>query len=233
MHVIITGASKGIGNALAKEFSHIEKVHLYLVSRSESLLKKVKEECSKNNSGANITLIPFDLRKLEKEKLPDKLSIPRVDILINNAGLLVNKSFDELKLEEISAMIGVNYLAPVLLLQNLIDRLGGEVPSHVVNISSMGGFQGSAKFPGLSIYSSTKAALASLTECLAEEYKGKNIFFNCLALGAVQTEMLENAFPGYKAPVDSEEMAKYITNFAIEGFKYFNGKVLPISVSTP
>ena len=136
-------------------------------------------------------------------------------------------------LEEITAMIAVNYLSPVLLIQKLIERMGGKQPTHVVNIGSMGGFQGSSKFPGLSVYSSSKAALASLTECLAEEYKGRNIFFNCLALGAVQTEMLEQAFPGYKALVEPDEMAKYIVDFAINGYRFFNGKIIPLSVSTP
>lgn len=97
----------------------------------------------------------------------------------------------------------------------------------------MGGFQGSAKFPGLSAYSSSKAALACLTECLAEEFKDKNIAFNCLALGAVQTEMLNEAFPGYKAPLNASDMAAYIANFSINGHQYFNGKIIPVSLSTP
>jgi NAD(P)-dependent dehydrogenase (short-subunit alcohol dehydrogenase family) len=97
----------------------------------------------------------------------------------------------------------------------------------------MGGYQGSVKFKGLSLYSATKAAIASLTECLATEYTNKNIFFNCLALGAVQTEMLNEVFPGYIAPLSAKEMAGFISQFAINGYKYFNGKVLPVSVSTP
>jgi short-subunit dehydrogenase len=233
MNVIITGASKGIGYALAKEFVKIGQYQLYLISRSKSRLQKLKDECYKINPESKVLIIPYDLRDLESENLPSELNIPHIDILINNAGLLVNKPFSELNLQDITAMIGVNYLSPVLLIQKLINRMGGKQPSHVVNISSMGGFQGSAKFSGLSIYSSTKAAVASLTECLAEEYKDRNIFFNCLALGAVQTEMLEQAFPGFKAPVEPEEMAKYIVGFAKKGYKHFNGKVLPVSVSTP
>ena len=97
----------------------------------------------------------------------------------------------------------------------------------------MGGFQGSSKFPGLSAYSASKAALANLTECLAEELKEKNICANCLALGAVQTEMLETAFPGYVAPVKSREMASFIAYFATRGHQFYNGKILPVSVSTP
>ena len=93
--------------------------------------------------------------------------------------------------------------------------------------------QGSAKFPGLTAYSSSKAAIAGLTECLAEELKDKNISVNCLAIGAVQTEMLEEAFPGYKAPLSPKQMAEYIFDFALKGHQYYNGKILPVSSSTP
>jgi NAD(P)-dependent dehydrogenase (short-subunit alcohol dehydrogenase family) len=75
--------------------------------------------------------------------------------------------------------------------------------------------------------------LACLTECLAEEFKEKNIAFNCLALGAVQTEMLVEAFPGYKAPLTAEEMAEFIMSFSLDGQKYLNGKIIPVSMSTP
>ena len=105
--------------------------------------------------------------------------------------------------------------------------------SHVLNISSIGGVQGSLKFPGLAAYSSSKGALLTLTELLAEEYKDSKISFNALALGAVQTEMLEEAFPGYKAPVSAAEMAAYIFNFATTGHRFYNGKILQVSSNTP
>ena len=115
----------------------------------------------------------------------------------------------------------------------MFSNMGGVKPTHVVNIGSMGGVQGSVKFPGLSIYSASKAALATLTECLAAEYPDKNIYFNCLALGAVQTEMFDEAFPGYKAPLTADEAAEFITDFALNGYKYFNGKIIPVSLSIP
>ena len=105
--------------------------------------------------------------------------------------------------------------------------------SHVVSISSMGGIQGSMKFAGLSAYSSSKGALITLSELLAEEYKEQGIAFNVLALGSVQTEMLAEAFPGYQAPLSASQMADYIFNFALTGNQYFNGKILQVSSSTP
>ena len=97
----------------------------------------------------------------------------------------------------------------------------------------MGAVQGSAKFPGLAYYSASKAAIANLTECLAEEYKEHNTAFNCLALGSANTEMFNEAFPGYKAAVSAQEMADLISDFAVNGQKYFNGKIIPVSVNTP
>jgi NAD(P)-dependent dehydrogenase (short-subunit alcohol dehydrogenase family) len=128
-------------------------------------------------------------------------------------------------------MYNTNVFAPFLIIQDLLPLFNKN--SHIINIGSIGGFQGSSKFPGLSAYSSSKAALAGLSECLAEELAPKKIKVNCLALGAVQTDMLEEAFPGYKAPLNPTEMATFITWFALNGKNYFNGKVLPVSLSTP
>ncbi len=153
------------------------------------------------------------------------------DILINNAGLLVNKPFTEITRSDFKKSYDVNVLGPAALIQEVLPFM--KKTSHVVNISSMGGVQGSVKFPGLSAYSSSKSAILSLTELLAEEYKETGPSFNALALGSVQTEMLEQAFPGLKAPLSAEEMAEYIVNFALTANKFYNGKILQVSSTTP
>ena len=155
----------------------------------------------------------------------------KVDILINNAGKLISKPFEKLTAKDFLEVYSVNVFAVAALTQQILPFLKKE--SHVVNISSIGGVQGSMKFPVLAAYSSSKGALLTLTEMLAEEYKEQGISFNALALGAVQTEMLEEAFPGYKAPVSAVEMANYIYNFALTGNKFYNGKILQVSSSTP
>ena len=104
---------------------------------------------------------------------------------------------------------------------------------HIVNISSMGGVNGTSKFAGLSAYSSSKGALSTLTECLAEELKPENIRVNALAIGAVDTMMLREAFPGYKADVTASEMAKHIISFSTAQPLLYNGKVIQVSNSTP
>ncbi|MCL4132860.1 UNVERIFIED_CONTAM: hypothetical protein GTU68_064685, partial [Idotea baltica] len=155
----------------------------------------------------------------------------RVDVLIHNAGAIANKPFEETSSQEFLEVYKVNVFAVASLTKVVLPYLKSE--SHVVAISSMGGIQGSMKFPGLSAYSSSKGAVITLMELLAEEYKEKGIAFNTLALGAVQTEMLEAAFPGYKAPTTPEAMASYIANFALTGNEFYNGKVLQVSSTTP
>jgi NAD(P)-dependent dehydrogenase (short-subunit alcohol dehydrogenase family) len=155
----------------------------------------------------------------------------RVDVLINNSGALVNKPFRELNLQDFENSYKVNVFGAAMLTQAMLPFM--TKTGHVVNVSSMGGVQGSAKFPGLVAYSSSKGALITLTEVLAEEYKETGPSFNVLALGAVQTEMLEEAFPGYKAPISAKEMARYIMDFSLNGSKFYNGKVLEVSSSTP
>jgi NAD(P)-dependent dehydrogenase (short-subunit alcohol dehydrogenase family) len=128
-------------------------------------------------------------------------------------------------------MLQSNFIGHVRIIQSLYKYM--HAGSHILNIGSMGGFQGSSKFVGLSAYSASKAALHTLTECLAQEFAEKGIAVNCLALGSAQTEMLEKAFPGYQSPVMAFEMGKYIADFALTGHKFFNGKVLPVALSTP
>jgi 3-oxoacyl-[acyl-carrier protein] reductase len=155
----------------------------------------------------------------------------RIDIVINNAGMLVNKPFEQLTPADFQQCYAVNVFGVAALTQALLPVMNKD--SHVVAISSMGGIQGSAKFPGLAAYSSAKAAVITLFELLAEEYKENGPSFNTLALGAVQTEMLEEAFPGYQAPLTAPEMAAYIMEFALTGNKFYNGKTLEVSASTP
>lgn len=231
MFVVVTGASKGIGLEIVKQFLVDEENTVLAVSRSTKELT----ELSKHYPNNLITVFG-DLNKTPTQKRILKIIKDKkkpLDILINNAGTIVNKPFEKITAKELSYIYTVNVFSPFLLIQTLLPLMGKKSKAHIVNISSMGGVQGSSKFPGLSGYSSSKAALAGLTECLAEEFKEKNISVNCLALGAVQTEMLAKAFPGYKAPLQPKQMANLIIDFAVTGHQYFNGKIIPVSLSTP
>jgi NAD(P)-dependent dehydrogenase (short-subunit alcohol dehydrogenase family) len=234
MNIVVTGVSKGIGHCIVKSLARQGAVKIIGISRNYKQLCQLKEICSQISMTEFVPL-SFDLQQIEKnEQLIGQIKnhMSRIDILINNAGTLIAKPFETISLDEIQRMVNVNYISPSLIIKNLLPLLkAGQ--AHILNITSMGGFQGSAKFKGLSHYSATKAALAILTECCAEEYKKDNLTFNALALGAVQTDMLAEAFPGYKAPVNAEDMGEFIANFAFNGKSFFNGKVLPVSMTIP
>jgi len=232
MNIIVTGASKGVGFQTVLRLNDNPQNKLVAIARNSDLLTGLKNLAKYPE---NIQTIVFDLRNfsLYKPELLKNilLAIESVDVLINNAGLLINKSFEAQSEEDFNLQMEVNFKVPFMLTQLLLPYFNTN--AHVLNISSMGGVQGSAKFKGLSTYSSSKAALAVLTECLAEEFKDKGIKSNCLALGATQTEMLAEAFPGYIAPMSAVDMGKYVADFAISGHKYFNGKILPVAITTP
>ncbi len=236
MNVVITGASRGIGFQLAQHFARSGAKKIIGISRNYKQLCSLKEICHEKYPQTEFLAVAYDLQGIMQNE-PQlagliKQNLSSVDILVNNAGLLNPKPFESASADDIMRIFNVNYYGPALLTKNLMPLLKA-AHGHVVNITSMGGFQGSAKFKGLSHYSASKAALTVLTECLAEEYKSEGVSFNALALGSVQTEMLEEAFPGITAPLKPEEVAEFIVDFAINGKKYFNGKVLPVSISTP
>jgi len=224
-NVVITGTSRGIGFELAKQFA--ENGHKVLaLSRNTKPLQ--------NFNHKNIKVISVDLSiNSDLNKVSDfiKSNWKHVDILINNAGKLINKPFLDLSSDDFLEVYKVNVFAVAELTKLMIPFM--EKGSHVITVSSMGGIQGSMKFPGLAAYSSAKGAVITLSELLAEEYKEQQIAFNILALGAVQTEMLAEAFPDYKAPLSASEMANYIFDFSLTGNKFYNGKVLQVSSTTP
>lgn len=227
MTVIITGASRGIGFELTKLFLKANYQVVALTRHTETL---------EALSNSNLQIIATDLSSkisIDKAVFSIKEKHQTIDFVINNAGTLVNKPFEDILYSDLEKTYQVNVFAPFYLSQQLLSVLGKKTKAHIVNISSIGGFQGSVKFAGLSSYSSSKAAIVGLTECMAEEFKEKNITVNCLALGAVQTEMLAEAFPGYEAPIKPEQMAEYIFDFTTKGHHYYNGKILPVSLSTP
>ena len=222
-NIIVTGTSSGIGFELVNIFS--KKNHRVLaLSRDNSKLRGLKLD--------GVDAVDFDLNHNDYGKINEFLSkVEKIDILINNAGYLVNKPFNETTLEDFKMVYSTNVFSVAMLIKNTIDFM--ESGSNILNISSVGGIQGSVKFPGLSAYSSSKGALNILTEMLAEEYKNRGIHFNSLALGSVQTKMLEKAFPNFTASTSALEMAEYIYKFSTEGYRLMNGKVISVSSTTP
>lgn len=228
MNIVITGASSGIGAALATSLASEHRI--LAIARSAKAL----EELAALHS--NIVAFPADISKLTESQFSSCLNSAgwtNVDVLVNNAGLLINKPFLNLTDADWQEVYQTNVLAVAHLIRLTFPYLKKSKSPHIVNISSMGGVQGSIKFPGLSAYSSSKGALTILTECLAEEFKEENIRVNTLALGSVQTPMLAKAFPGYQASLNPAEMAKMISWFVTEGSGFFNGKTIPVASETP
>lgn len=226
MNIIITGSSRGLGYALISELLSRKGHFIIGISRSPM------PHTLKNNS--QFAHIQADLSHdegLNSAIQEISARVESIDVIINNAGYLINKPFNETTSEELDRVLAVNFRTPALLIQKLLPLLKAD--SHIMNIGSMGGVQGSVKFPGLSFYSAAKGALTILTEALAEELKPLGIQVNCLALGSVQTEMLEEAFPGYKASFSPQQIAVFLADFAERNFRFFNGKIIQLAITTP
>ncbi|WP_431136264.1 SDR family NAD(P)-dependent oxidoreductase [Psychroserpens mesophilus] len=224
-NIIITGTSRGIGLELTRLFAN-QGHNVLALSRNATPVRNLNLD--------NISSFAFDLCKEDDYKMVEQFiqtEWNHVDILIHNAGLLLNKPFAETTFKDFVKIYETNVFGVSELTRVVLPFMKSN--GHVVTISSMGGIQGSMKFPGLAAYSSSKGAVITLSELLAEEYKDTGPQFNVLALGAVQTEMLKEAFPDYQAPTTAKEMAEYIQEFSLNGNKYYNGKVLQVSNSTP
>lgn len=225
--IVIVGASRGIGKELVKILSQDDQNLVVALARNTGSLDEFRET-------ANVQIHAFDLNTGAVRTSVEKIfqSISNIDILINNAGKLVNKPFLELTKEDLEESYQVNVIGVMETVQAAIPKMI-ETGGHIVNISSMGGFQGTVKFAGLAAYSTSKAAVASFTELLAEEYKDTKIKVNCLCLGSAQTEMLEEAFPGFQAPVSANQMAVYIADFSLSAHQWMHGRIIPVSLTTP
>lgn len=231
-YAVVTGASTGIGREVAREYARLEDWKVFAVARRGDLLESLAAEFP----DGRVIPVVLDLSTYDNSSLLNILSdngVNHISVLISNAGLLINRPFEEISVQDWDIVFRSNVIGPALFIRDLLPFLGQSYVSHIVNISSMGGLTGTAKFPGLAAYSSSKGAFSVLTEVLAEEFKERNVVFNGLALGSVATEMLEKAFPGFQASVSAAEMGRYICRFGIEGWRFYRGKVLPVSNSTP
>lgn len=227
-NILITGASKGIGYATAILLAQNPNHQIITLSRSTTQLLDLKI------NAPNLSPFTFDLRNFDEKVIMEIIAqFGEIHVLINNAGYLVKKPFEQLTDRDWQDSFEVNVFGVVKLIKALMPCMGKTQRTHILNIGSMGGFQGATKFEGLSAYSASKAALANLTETLATELSAKNIIVNCLALGSVQTEMFGEAFPNSSATLEAHEIAEYIAWFALNGHSFHQGKVIPVAMSTP
>ncbi len=225
--IVLVGASRGIGKATVEKFASNPDHTILALSRNTKGMEQFSHL-------SNVKCFGFDLEVSNVREQAEKIfaDFDSIDILINNAGKLVNKSFTDLTPQDLTSSYQANVIGVMQTVQAALPKML-EKGGHIVNISSMGGFQGTVKFAGLTAYSTSKAAVCSFTELFYEEHKDTKVKMNCLCLGAVQTEMLEEVFPGYLAPVSAEKMGEFITDFALNSHQWINGKIIPVSLSTP
>ena len=220
---LVTGASRGIGNEIVCALA--EAGHRVIATaRSAEALNELA------------TTYPNHVVAVSADLSTDAgcaalAQVGPLDGVAHAAGLLINKPFHNLTDEDWQTMWDVNVMSAVRLARHLSPAFSRG--AHLVLIGSMGGVQGTSKYPGLSAYSATKGALSVLTESLATEWGARGISVNCLALGAVQTDMLAQAFPGYQAPVSAERMGTFIANFLTTAGDIHNGKILQVALNNP
>ena len=231
MNIVINGGTRGLGKEIVSLFAAERNNHILVTGRNKAALKRLSDR----SGYRNIVTFSMDLtdldNHLESFSKTVRSQFKSIDILINNAGSIIVRDFCDFRNNDARMIMETNFFGPATIIRALKPFM--KKGSHIVNISSMGGFQGSAKYRGLSYYSASKAALSCLSECLAMEFSNEGIVVNCLALGSVQTEMFEEAFPGHKAPVNAREMAEFVVGFTVDGRKFFNGRVIPVAFSNP
>ena len=182
MNILVTGASKGIGRAIAQELKDIGKV--FVTARTEAALKELGAE----------GYCLCDLTK-DAEKLAEFIQANKIDVLINNAGEYIYGGIDEMTRGKIESIFKTDLEAPAYLISQAVPFMKEQKWGRIINIGSISGVMGEAN---ASLYSAAKAGLIGLTKALALELAEYNITVNTINPGWVDTEL------GSKSIEDSE-----------------------------
>lgn len=188
---LITGASMGVGRALAVAFAG-KGHHLLLVARSKDLLAACAAELQ-GNYGIQVFCCPSDLAEQDAPERIFRYSVEHnlaVRHLVNCAGISRAADFSDLPLPDLEAIISVNVTASVRLIRMFLPGMLAERKGTVINIASLGGAQG---VPGLALYSATKSFLITLTEALHVELEGTGVAAAAVCPGFIDTGFLEKA----------------------------------------
>lgn len=248
-NLLIAGVSRGIGKAMVEAFLQsweTDRKQLYtgLKQNEKEQYKKLRIICISGSGRAApafktgpdciVEMHRVDFRDTDRLRaMFSELSAryETVHGMLINSGYLEKIDPDKISAEVLERVYRVNVFGPALLISSFWHNLssGG---GHIVLLGSMGGVQGSVKFPGLSVYSSSKMALSGLGESLSAEVpEGWSI--NTLAMGSVRTEMLHEAFPGYSGGIETDKVSAYIKGFFWTGPGVINGVTVSVRRSNP
>lgn len=210
--VLITGGGSGIGAACAAEFFRRGR-SVVLTGRTAA---RLEETARALGAADRVLALPGDAGDetfARRAFAAARRRFGTVDVLVNNAAFLVKKSFVDTTAAEWDAVMRTNLRGPFLFSRELL-RAPGRV---IVNIGSLGGVQGTEKFPGLSAYTASKSGLTGLTAALAVEARPLGVSVFCVAPGAVDTAMLRKAAPGLKAGAAPSDIARVVADLAESG----------------
>lgn len=180
-HVLITGGSRGIGAALAREFGRAG-ARVSLTARTTEAIEALALELGGNAFTADLddpAAVDSLIERVEAEAGP-------IDVLVNNAGVEGHAWFHEADVEEARRVLRVNLEAPVVLSRNVLPGMIDRGRGHLVFVSSLAGTGG---FPGLSVYGATKAGMTNLVAALRMELAGTGVRTTVIAPGPVDTDM--------------------------------------------
>jgi short-subunit dehydrogenase len=224
-YTLITGASMGIGEAFAREFAARGR-NLVLVARSTEKLEALAAEL-RSGKGIKVEVCPADLNDPESPGRIHEFCCRKqieVDLLVNCAGLSQAGDFDEIALGKLEELMMVNMMALAKLTRLFVPDMVKRKNGGVVNVASLGGFQG---VPGLGLYSATKSFVITFTEALHSELKEKGISVVAVCPGFIDTGLFERAnhnranirLPFYGAGI--------VVNEAIKGLIKNRMRILP------
>jgi uncharacterized protein len=183
-HVVVTGASRGIGKGIAREFA-ARGGRVTLVARTASTLEALAEEIGGHALPADL----FDREQVSSLIERAESEAGPVDILVNNAGMEHSKSFFDITEVEVDEVVALNVSVPIELTRQVLPGMRDRGRGHVLNISSMAA---NGALPGFAVYSATKAGLSHFTRALRQDLKGLALGVTTLEVGPVPTDIMEN-----------------------------------------
>ncbi|WP_462413445.1 SDR family oxidoreductase [Neobacillus sp. Marseille-QA0830] len=219
--VIITGASSGIGEATAKELAS-KGAKLVLAARREERLMELQEEIQKNGGQAIFKVT--DVTSHEQMEDLAELALKefgKIDVLVNNAGVMPHSFLYKKKVDDWNKMIDVNIKGVLYGIAAVLPTMREQNSGHIINVSSVAGH---VVGPGSTVYAGTKHAVRAISEGLRKEEAGNNIRSTIISPGAVATELTNSITdmdlkPGidkiYEGAIDADSIARAIA-FAME-----------------